>query len=100
MDVDFNNLRKQAIYAYDRLAQRLNAHIEKDPPSLSGPHVVIPVSQIDDLMSDLRGCIGTIACVHDDENPDFKEVFSEVFPPEKYKGPCMTIFNPEEEDEI
>lgn len=100
MDVDFNNARKQAIADYERLAKRLNAHIEKDSTWHDGPHVIIPVRELDKVMEDLRQSIGLIAMVHDGDNPEFKDVFSEVFPEDKYKhGPCMTVFNPEEDGE-
>lgn len=30
MSVNFNNLRKQAVYSYDRLVDKLNSRIEED----------------------------------------------------------------------
>jgi len=97
MEVDFNNTRKKAVASYERLVKCLNAHIGKDPEPYMGPHVVIPVHDLKEIMDDLRTNIGFIAMVHDGDNPAFKDVFSEIFPEEK--GESMTVFNPEEEDE-
>ena len=64
--VDFNNLRRQTAYSYDRLAQKLNEAIER--------------GEIEDLaeeikrdMDELRSGIMAIACTYTD-NPDFVDV--------------------------
>jgi len=94
MQVDFNNVRKQAIHAYECLVQKLNATIDEDGG------ISIDASRIQRDMDDLRGYVGLIAMIHEESNPEFKDVFSEVFPEEKYgNGPCMTLFNPEKEEE-
>lgn len=110
MEVDMNNLRKQAVNAYERLAKKLNSSIRsKDGPyefvmpnydaSNTGtkywPHISIRASDIKEEMEDLRRTIGFIALVHDPENPAIKDVFSEMFP-ESHDG--MTVFNPEEDE--
>lgn len=116
MEVDFNNLRKKAVYAYERLAKTLNASIrtEGDGEFLAPnynvnnktpnywPHVAVRTADIQEAMDDLRGLIGTIAMLHDDEDADVRNVFDEIFPPDHEtptEGPSMTVFNPEEDGE-
>lgn len=72
MSVNFNNLRKQAVYSYDRLVDKLNNSISEDD---WGRKVVqIDPEDIQEDMDDLRRLILSIAMVYDENNPDFKDV--------------------------
>ena len=91
MNVDFNNLRKQAIYSYDALCKKLNEAILKegcDTAFLDGfGHIkegviVIEAEYIQKQMDSLRQLIGAIAMVYEPEDEKFKDVYSEVFPEE------------------
>lgn len=85
MTVDFNNLRKQTAYSYDRLVRTLNRSIvDKDwQPSIS-----VDVDDIQDDLDDLRRLIVSLCCVYQPDSEDFKSVIDEVQP--------LAIFNPED----
>lgn len=106
MKVNFNNVRKQALYRYDALAGILNRSIIRgddewarpndvchgQPINLKG-YVVIDAEDLDDIMNDLRMLIGTIASCYEEGNDDHADVFSEVYPEGTEKA--MAVFNPE-----
>jgi hypothetical protein len=108
MNVDFNELRVRILRSYESLVHKLNAAISEDAhpefmmvnynpdqkePRYS-PHITIGVNDIKDDIEDLRRNIALIALCEDDENPEIRNVFSEVFPNNE-----MTLFNPEKEEE-
>ena len=107
MKVDFNNVRKQAIYAYNSLVEKLNTKIltkdqyvnPKDiyhdyPTNIKG-YVLIDAYYIQGDLDTLRQMIGTIAGTYEEENEDFKDMFEEVYPNEDQH---MEFFNRTEED--
>jgi len=109
MKVNFNNVRKQALYRYDDLATKLNAAIIKDDEQWARPndihhghsinlkgYVCIDAEDLDELMNDLRMLIGTIASCHVTDDPECTDVFSEVYPENTDKA--MVCFNPESEE--
>jgi len=105
MEVDFNNLRSQAVYAYDALCKKLNEAILKkcyDTAFLDGfGHVqegciVIEANDIQKHMDSLRSMIGAIAMVYEPEDEKFKDVYSEIFPEDKPER--MQEFNPSEDE--
>lgn len=81
MDVNFNNLRVQTMIAYDKLCTKLNYVID------GSGIIIISAEEIQKDMDELRGCVGSIACVFEKDNDDFKVVRDEVI---------MAEFNPEE----
>lgn len=105
MTVNFNNLRKQAIYAYDRLTQKLNDAIIKNDEQYAEPndesyqnikgYVLINAEEIQKDMDSLRQMIGSIAMTYIEGDNEFKDVFQELFP-EEHEG--LKHFN-EENDE-
>lgn len=86
MKVDFNNVRRQACYSYDKLCVKLNNAI-KDKPSHS--MIVIDPEDIREDMEDLRMLIGTIAMSYLEGDDEVKDVY-----PTDRK---MEEFYPEEE---
>ena len=87
MTVNFNNLRKQAVFSYDRLVKKLNQNIIDD----YGDKVVrIDPEDIQEDLDDLRRLIMSIALVYDEGNPDFKDLDAEI--PDD-----IACFNSEEE---
>ena len=87
MTVDFNNIRRQALHRYDGLVEKLNnAIIDEDG------YISIHAGEIQEEMDDLRMLIGTMACCSYENDDEFKDVFSEVYPNE---GDCMKLFNGE-----
>lgn len=89
MEVNFNNLRTQAIHSYDSLCKKLNEAILKegcDTAFLDGfglireGVIVIDAEDIQKSMDSLRMLIGSIAMVYEPGDEKFKDVYSEVFP--------------------
>ncbi len=82
MKVDFNQLRIDALVAYNHLTKQLNDHI-------SGDTISIDTDLIDSEMRDLRNLLCVIAAVFEPEDNDFKSVIGDVgdilvFNPHKY----------------
>lgn len=90
MKVNFNNARRNACRAHDRLIKILNAHISGG----SINSVIVDCDDLEDVLNDLRMSIGTIASVYEEGNDDFKDVFQELYPEE---DDHMAFFNPEKE---
>ncbi len=101
MEVNFNNLRKQAIYSYEKLVEKLNSHILKDEqPQYAKPndamrdvdvngYVLIDANDIQEHMDDLRSLIGAIAMTFEPKSEEFKDVFTEIYPKEGQSMPCF-----------
>lgn len=78
MKVDFNNLRKQTAYAYDRLCKKLNYSIKQDDYDRT-----ILKTDPEDLqkdMDELRSCIMAICACYNEGDEDLKDVSQEVKP--------------------
>lgn len=75
MDVDFNSLRKQTCWAYDKLARRMNGAIEDE---FGTKKVIIDVDDIQEVMDELRGLIMASAWIYDGDNKDFQIVGDKV----------------------
>jgi hypothetical protein len=85
MQVDFNNLRKQTAFAYDRLVRTLNGNIvDKD----WSPSVSVEVDDIREDLDDLRRLIVSLCCVYMPDQEDFRSVIDEVQP--------IAVFNEED----
>ncbi len=101
MTVNFNNLRKQALYAYDSLAKKLNDSFLKEREyvyeedengkerNLSGD-MLLDRDDIQKDMDNLRSLLGSIAMVYEPDDENFKDVYSEVYPNEDDR---MILFN-------
>jgi hypothetical protein len=75
MDIDFNNVRVQAIQAYNRLVITLNKNIES---TIGGwKKIEVPVDDIQQELDELRSTIGAIACTYKKDDPDFKCIFND-----------------------
>lgn len=84
MEVNFNNMREQAIFAYDRLVEKLNSSIHRNDEYVEFPNghyqslkgcVVIDASQIKKDIDDLRQTIGIIAMTFEPGDDQFKDVY-------------------------
>ena len=104
MEVNFNNLRKQACNAYDRLCNKLNAaKCSKDAIGtfvddfghLREDSIVINASDIQKDMDSLRSMIGAVAMVYENDRDDFKDVYTELYP--QTSEIRMAEFNPDPE---
>lgn len=106
MNVDFNNLRKQAAYSLDGLIKKLNGAILKDSQyakpndvyhnqeiDIKG-YVLIDAEDIQRIMDDLRSEVAAICFTYEKDNEGFKDVFGEV---EENGG--LGWFNEQTEDE-
>ena len=107
MEVDFNNLRRKALHAYDSLVRKLNARITSQDTTVvltdeqaekttykNWPVLVVEMEDIQEELDDLRDYIGGIAMVYQKDDPKFANVFEEVYP----KGKQMAPFNQELEE--
>lgn len=106
MTVNFNNLRKQALYSYDSLVEKLNDSLledleygrkknEKREGGLIKGDMLLNSEDIQKEMDELRRLLGAIAMVYVPEDENFKDVFSEVYPNQE---DGMALFNAEEEE--
>lgn len=108
MKVNFNNVRKQALYRYDDLVEKLNAAIIKRDDQYAMPndvfhgheinikgYVLIDAEEIEEPLQSLRMLLGTIASCYEDGNDEMKDVFSEVYPEDSDEE--MALFNEQEE---
>lgn len=85
MKVDFNNLRKKACFAYDRLAKKLNKAIGADG------EIIIDPEDIQEEMDDLRQLIASIASCYFEGSDEVKDVYEEAYAGDE----SMVDFNPE-----
>jgi hypothetical protein len=108
MKVNFNNVRKQALYRYDSLVEKLNAAIIRNDDQYAVPndvyhgqqvnlkgYVLIDADDIQETLNGLRMMLGTIASCYEEGNDDMKDMFSEVYPEGTNKA--MAVFNEEED---
>lgn len=104
MNIDFNNVRKQALFAHDKLVEKMNSAIYKKDEYLELPggrcanlngFVVIDAKTIDEDMNDLRMLLGAIASTYEPGDLKFKDVYAEIY---KDAGK-MHVFNSDGEDE-
>jgi hypothetical protein len=72
MEINFNNIRKQACVAYDNLCSKMNDEIDDG-------YLKLPVSFIQKEMDVLRVIIGAIAMCSEKGNSDITDVFSELY---------------------
>lgn len=89
MNIDFNNVRLQACYAYDRLVMDLNRC-----NSYEG-YLLVDPKNLEKELNDLRMVIGSIAMTFEEGNPDFKDVYEQEYP----EGNNMQVFEYGGEDE-
>lgn len=105
MTINYNNLRKQAIYSYESLVEKLNNSIIKksqhtelsdgEYSNIKG-FVLIDAKEIQKDIDSLRRMIGAIAMTSMDGEEEFKDVYQEVFPNEDQS---MKTFNDEESED-
>ncbi len=105
MNINFNNVRKQAMLSYDRLCEKLNSHIRKEGQDttwlddfgyIKKGTIVIDSETLQKEMDNIRSLIGSIACTYDPDNEDFKDVYEETYPASQDKR--MECFNPQPEE--
>lgn len=87
MGIDFNNVRRQACIAYDKLVDKLNESQDYEGYKLVDPN------EIYEDMNDLRMMIGSIAMTYEEGDDKFRDVYSELYP----EGEQMKILNTPEE---
>lgn len=83
MKINFNNVRRQACFAHDKLVKKLN-----NATVTTTGRIEISVSDLQEVMDDLRMMIGSIAMTYEEGNDDFKDLTNEVCP--------MEVFNDED----
>jgi len=65
MNIDFNNVRRQAIAAYSSLVRTLRAHTKDS-------QIVVDVCEIETAMDDLRSALVGIGATYEPGNDDFQ----------------------------
>jgi hypothetical protein len=76
MTVNLNNLRRQAVFAYDRLCHKLNDAIKKEWDGYS--RITILADDLQSDMDTLRNMLVTLACVFEEGDDDFKDLAEEI----------------------
>ena len=95
MKVNFNNLRKKTCFAYDSLANKLNNAIkESEKECYEKRTLIIDCEDIQSEMDDLKQLIGSIAMCYNEDDPDMKDIFEEIYPGKK----IMVDFNPDDDE--
>jgi len=84
MKINFNNVRKQACFAYGRLVKELNFHTNEHG------EIEMHADDIREHINDLRGLLGSIAYTYIPDDPEFKDLADEIGE--------MPIFNQEKEE--
>lgn len=74
MKINFNNVRRQACFAYDRLVNKLNTAKEYEG------YILVDPSWIQKDLDELRQLIGSIAMTYEEGNDEFKDVYEEEYP--------------------
>ena len=87
MEVNFNNLRRQACIAYDKLTSKLNSKTDYKG------EIILNTEYIQKEMDELRMMIGTIAMCYEEGDPDKADVYTEL-----YGDGAMESFNPNAEE--
>lgn len=88
MTVNFDGLRSQLAYTYDKLAQALNNSIKESKKDYDDGMIRIYPDDIQEEMDDLRSRIMVLCCCYEDKEDGFKDISEEVKP--------IAYFNPED----
>ena len=88
MEVNFNNIRKQACIAYDKLTAKLNANLNDEN------NIIIDARDIQENMDDLRMMICLIALCYEEGDPDKVDVYTQLY----WDDGGMESFNPNTEE--
>ena len=86
MNVNFNNVRKNALDAYKGLIETLNLSLCTD---VDYTRVIVPVQDIQRNLDKLRDALVTIGCTYEKDDPDFKCIIGD--------DEEIPSFNPEDE---
>lgn len=88
MEVNINNLRRQAAYALDAVIKQLNEGIMPEKcyefHEIDGEErqfygdILVSKDDLEDHLNDLRHCIQIMLCTYEKDNPDFKDLSDEV----------------------
>lgn len=84
MNVDLNNVRRQLVYAHDRLIKRLNSNINNG-------RLIVDIDDISSDLNEMRMLIATMAFSYLPDNPELIDLSNEI--------DTLEVFNPENEDE-
>lgn len=80
MKVDFNNLRKQLAFSFDKVTKKLNEGILPDK-AYNGEkqgNILVDTEDLQKSMDELRSCIVSLLCCYEKDNPDCVSVYEDV----------------------
>lgn len=83
MTANINNIRRKACICFDSLCSVLNENIRDGK-------ITIDCEDIQEHMDDLRHLILVLAMCYEKDNPEFIDVFEELYP---NKTDTMKLFN-------
>jgi enoyl-[acyl-carrier-protein] reductase (NADH) len=81
MEVNFNNLRKQAVFSLDRLTKALNNAMDKETGQIE-----IHANDIEKEMGNLRMLVRSIAFVYEPGDDRFKDLSDEIGKGEEFNS--------------
>jgi len=85
MDIDFNNVRRQAVNNYNSLVKKLN--VATTSSGGAGSHwIEMSPMEIKEDLDNLRSTLAGIACTYEEGEPKFKDVLKEGEQLEIYHG--------------
>jgi hypothetical protein len=70
VNIDFNQVRRQAINAFGRVVNAMNRNLD-------GDRIAIDLSAIQNDMDNLRSALVCIACTYEPDDPEFKCVLQD-----------------------
>lgn len=93
MNVNFNNLRIQALHSYTKLVNVLNDNLSdsKKDTGVAGEFYDLYAEDIEEHMEDLRRFICVIACCYEPEDEEFADLSSHC--------DDVPVFNPEKDED-
>lgn len=96
MEVDFNNLRKQLAFSFDKVTKKLNEGIlpEKAYNGNKYGNILVDTEDLQKSMEELRSCIISLLCCYEEGNPDCINVYDDV-----QNNGGLAKFNDTENDE-
>lgn len=96
MEVDFNNLRKQLAFSFDKVTKKLNEGIlpEKAYNGNKYGNILVDTEDLQKSMEELRSCIVSLLCCYEEGNPDCANVYDDV-----QNNGGLARFNDTENDE-
>lgn len=93
MKVNFNAVRRNACLTHDKLVRALNKCKNHEG------HILVDPNILENYLGDLRSFLCTIASTYIEDDDDFKDVFSELYPGEDDRMASLELQDEDNEEE-